>query len=735
MDTTKSSTIPDRSGDAIAAEQISIHSTDEVPSRQIKMQKVQNMFLVWLDNNIDSVDSLNTISQLRHTVNTVNTFTDVDQCIDFLTNIYNEKVCMIISDPSYENIIPLIHDIVQLYAIFIFCKNKTGYEQWIKRWSKVKGVFREISLICEALEQAAQQCEQNTISISFLTTTDDVLKKNLDQLDPRFMYAQILKEIFLTIKFEEKHIKEFTKYCCEQFVENDFQIENIKKFERQYYDKIPIWWYTCESFLYSMLNRALRTMEVNIIIKMGFFIVDLHRHIEQLHSQQFGDQNTNETFTVYRGQGMSKADFDQMIKTKGGLMSFNNFLSTSKNRNVSLSFAESCQNNPDLIGILFVMTIDHFKSSIPFASINRISQFEAEDEVLFSMHTVFRIGNITPMNENHRLFQVALTLTNNNEKDLQMLTDCIREETFPNFKGWYRLGLVLIKMAQYEEAQLIYEFMLEEENEENEKGPIYGQLGWIKYNQGKHFEAIIFYEKALKIYEKNFPPNHPYLGGCYNNIGNAYFNINECSKAFSSYKKALEIQRQSLPHDHPDLAMSYTNIGSVYTTMGEYSNALSSHRKGLEIYEKILPPNHPNLAACYINIGLIYETISECSQALLYYKKAIEIQQESLLHDHPDLATSYNNIGNVYVAMDEHAKAFSSYEKALEIRRQSLPHDHPDLAMSFNNIGNLYDIIGEYSKAYLFYKNAVDIAQHSLPPDHPDLQGYIMNLDRLRDEL
>jgi tetratricopeptide (TPR) repeat protein len=61
-------------------------------------------------------------------------------------------------------------------------------------------------------------------------------------------------------------------------------------------------------------------------------------------------------------------------------------------------------------------------------------------------------------------------------------------------------------------SKLIYEFILEEENEENEKGPIYGQLGWIKHKQGKHFEAIILYEKALKIYERNLLPNHPYLG-------------------------------------------------------------------------------------------------------------------------------------------------------------------------------------------------------------------------------
>ena len=54
------------------------------------------------------------------------------------------------------------------------------------------------------------------------------------------------------------------------------------------------------------------------------------------------DKNS-QSFTVYRGQGLSKTDFDQLIKTKGGLMSFNNFLSTSINRKISLEFAEVMQ--------------------------------------------------------------------------------------------------------------------------------------------------------------------------------------------------------------------------------------------------------------------------------------------------------------------------------------------------------------------------------------------------------
>ena len=102
-----------------------------------------------------------------------------------------------------------------------------------------------------------------------------------------------------------------------------------------------------------------------------------------MNSEQCGDDSSRKSFTVYRGQGLSKTDFEQLTKTKGGLISFNNFLSTSKDRNVSLVFADQAAINPDLVGILFIMKIDPTKSTTPFASISGVSYFPKEDEVLF----------------------------------------------------------------------------------------------------------------------------------------------------------------------------------------------------------------------------------------------------------------------------------------------------------------------------------------------------------------
>jgi hypothetical protein len=233
----------------------------------------------------------------------------------------------------------------------------------------------------EVVKQDAQKCDQDTISISFVAANSEKLNQNLDQLDSTFMYTQILKEILLTINFEE-HIKTFTKYYREHFVDNTVQLDNIGEFEREYDKHCPVWWYTHKFCFYSLLNRALRMMEVDTIIKMGFFVCNLHEQITRLHSEQFSAHSHLQPFTTYRGQGLSETDFDRMLQTQGGLISFNNFLSTSKDPSVALGFAKSSVTNPTLVGIIFVINIDPSIQSTPYASIKHVSHYENEVEIL-----------------------------------------------------------------------------------------------------------------------------------------------------------------------------------------------------------------------------------------------------------------------------------------------------------------------------------------------------------------
>jgi tetratricopeptide (TPR) repeat protein len=602
------------------------------------------------------------------------------------------------------------------------------YEKWAKEWPKVAGVYADVTPICETLKEDTRHCDRYSISISIVKKTDGAANQNLDTLDSSFMYTQILKEILLTLDFEQIHFNEFITYCREQFFDSATELKNIGMIEKDYNLHQPIWWYTYPCFLYSMLNRALRTMEVELITKMGFFLRDLHNDIVQLYTEQYRAHHDSDSFPVYRGQGFSQTDFDQLKKTQGGLISFNNFLSTSLDQAVSFAFAKSSTDNPDLIGVLFEIAINPSISSTSFANVQIVSCFQGEEEILFSMHSVFRIGEVKRIEtDNNRLWQVELTLTGDHDPQLQELTKSMQDAT-EGPTGWFRLGRLMMKVAQFDKAQQVFEMILDRTTDDKEKGQIYHYLGWIKGDQGKYTEAITYHEKSLKIRQKTLPENHPYLAASYNNIGLVYYNMGEYSKALSYYEKSLEICQKTLPANHPDLANFYNNIGLVYSKMGEYSKALSSHERALEIFEKTLPENHPSLATSYNNIGWVYSDMGEYSKALSSHEKALEIFEKTLPENHPSLATSYNNIGDVYDNMGEYSKALSYYEKALEICQKTLPANHPYLATSYNNIGLVYYNMGEYSKALSYYEKDLEICQKTLPENHPDLATSYNNI-------
>jgi hypothetical protein len=255
-----------------------IHSTQRI---------VENFSVVWVDANIDqsSKDCQNTLADLHKVVNEVNIFTQPDQCIQFRDGIKSEKVIVITSGSFGEHFVPNIYALPQLDAIYIFCHNKSRHEQWTKAWDKIKGIHTQIAPICEALQ---------------LVVKEGVCNVNLNQLEPSFMYTQIFKEIILEMKYDEKSIKDLAIYCRKFYNDSKPQLNIIDEFANNYRSKSPIWWYTRECFTYQMLNRALRTLEGDTIISMGFFIRQLRQQIQQLHQRQLSTYR-EKSFIVYRG--------------------------------------------------------------------------------------------------------------------------------------------------------------------------------------------------------------------------------------------------------------------------------------------------------------------------------------------------------------------------------------------------------------------------------------------------
>ncbi|CAM4847415.1 unnamed protein product, partial [Rotaria magnacalcarata] len=129
-----------------------------------------------------------------------------------------------------------------------------------------------------------------------MTAEDGSQEQNLDQLQPSYMYSVLFKDIILEIDEDDnKYMEALVVYCLDQGV---YQ-RQLKYFQDNYHQKSAIWWYTEEIFLYSMLNKALGSLDMEAMVKMGFFIRNLHRQLEQLHREQ--SSVYGKKFVVYRG--------------------------------------------------------------------------------------------------------------------------------------------------------------------------------------------------------------------------------------------------------------------------------------------------------------------------------------------------------------------------------------------------------------------------------------------------
>ena len=104
--------------------------SDNISFPHWSAHRMKMFIVIWLDPKIDKSDNdyENSISQLRQIVSSTKLFIDVEQCIDFIMEIYYAKFFLILSDAVDETVMPLIHNTPQLDSIYVFCTNNIKHE-------------------------------------------------------------------------------------------------------------------------------------------------------------------------------------------------------------------------------------------------------------------------------------------------------------------------------------------------------------------------------------------------------------------------------------------------------------------------------------------------------------------------------------------------------------------------------------------------------------------------------
>ena len=98
----------------------------------------------------------------------------------------------------------------------------------------------------------------------------------------------------------------------------------------------------------------------------------------------------------------------------------------------------------------------------------------------------------------------------------------------------------------------------------------YRQSGEL-YAQGRYEEVLPFAEKAMRLAEHEFGPNHPTTATLINNLGEVHRAQGGYAEAEQLHKQALTIREKALGPGHPDVAQSLDNLGQLYHAQVHYA--------------------------------------------------------------------------------------------------------------------------------------------------------------------
>jgi len=205
-----------------------------------------------------------------------------------------------------------------------------------------------------------------------------------------------------------------------------------------------------------------------------------------------------------------------------------------------------------------------------------------------------------------------------------------------NGSACFYLSTIYTEMKEYDVAERLVRRAMEVNSKQ---GPLYYQLGLIRYRQKQFRSALEFYHQALEM----GPGNDAQV---WRSIGDVQLDLFDRDAALQAYTEALRIQ----PRD----ARTQLALGRFYQEKGEPGPAIDHLVAAIQ--------NDPRLRAAYPILGRAYQQSGELGSAASVLKQAVDT-------DPTDQESRYA-LGRVLIAMGRADEGREQLEKYDSVRQQ-----------------------------------------------------------------
>ena len=306
---------------------------------------LEDNVLVWFTDSENTRKS--DLQCLRRKVRSFRLFHDIDQLVAFSRAPENKSLVLVVSYGLDQQVVPLVHPILQFNSIFILGRKRSIDHDYQKLFPKVRGFFSSMEAILKWIRS-----QEDLLPIERLLVSSILIRDLLNQI------------LLVELHYHADSKQDLIVLARQSYPE---QSSVIDEFERDYTPAKAIWWLTRKCFLYSIINNAYRTMDLSQLIKIGFFLRDVNRQIERADH----GTDTPRKSRVYCGQGLNKTELDLLQAHPSDLFSAKHLLwTTTTDPTHALFDARMARNHSHDYGIVFRV---QFNGSMPLLSSEKAS--------------------------------------------------------------------------------------------------------------------------------------------------------------------------------------------------------------------------------------------------------------------------------------------------------------------------------------------------------------------------
>ncbi|CAF1272174.1 unnamed protein product [Adineta steineri] len=648
--------------------------------------------LIWLDHSAldNSLDSLRTKTLFREVSDAPCLFSNsVESFLLKIQELRNQeiKILIIVSGSFAKEILP---DTRNNFRIIIFCRNSNKYKRLKEHYPNIIDICTERETLETSIQRELPLLKFNLFSKEKLNSLRSLASsENATHNGAYFSYMlfiDFLKQIPSTYQAKDIMLNK----CRDHFSQDGKQLERIEEFRGTYKQEEAIQWYTEESFLYHLVNRAFRTENIELWYLFRFYISDLCKQLEDVYQKQ----NCQTILTLYRGQSrLPTEELENFSSNKGGFLSTNAFFSTSKNIAVAKAYITDAPNTDDVKVVLFEITVDasNLRNTI-FVDINEhlgfgpSNKFPGEEEVLFNIGSVFQIENIN-FDDNLNAWKIKMKATDECTDSIKERINSMKEK-FKNGNNNLLFGRLLLDMNQHTKAESYFQMMLKILPKSHSDLPlVYDYIGDLNMHTTNWNEAFKNFHLSYEIKKtKTHPNHHQTIGITLNSLGNYYKAICDRCQALKYYSKVLNCKIN--PYN---IAITLLNISTIHIIEKNYNKALDLCLQARNIIQENFSNTYSAVIRCHRIMGDIYFAQEDYDQAKDFYFAAFDLSKRALFTTDRQRIVCIKALTTFYYQQNMKQQAIEFCLKQLNFYEQHLTKNHINIVHLLLIIAELYE--------------------------------------------